>query len=413
MKKRLAGILLILTWLILLAGCSGQRAEEPQQPVQEPDTDTRTLTRTISRNQTVVYRFHAEAVTWRDYTNIKIAFFDKDVEDFDKADNWCTARIGDTRAEHPFFAEHAKEVPEEEQWDSSFGFRANWTMLIPYDSIEVVEDADMELTFTRSGEQVRAVLAVDGARAWEGQQTIGNLTDDSVWLAVYAKNCMLSDITFQDMGDTGWLIPTWLRLLLIAAVLAGTFVLHTLAKKGEDKLFLIDGGFALPTTGLFVCSFALALLIYGRGHPDILSRISFGYIPFQLPAGGLGFWIPVVVAGVGAAVLVGFLIWLALEECGNPVAHVLGSLLFGLCHTLWFSSIVIVILRSLSQIVELIVAVLFIVLLIIVAGGALNTKKKYKEVVTTTRMYNSIGNLVDAKFDIDYVEVPEEKSKKE
>lgn len=412
MKKRFAALFLILTTLLLLSGCSSQQDVQPQEPVREPDTDTRTLTRSIGESQTVVYRFHTEKPASWDDMEINLAFFDKEAESFDQADNWCTVRVGDARAKHPFFADHAQGIPEEECWDSSNGFRANWTMLAPYDSIEDVESADMALIFTRSGKMVKAMLEVDGAKAWEGRQTIAGLTDETLYLYVYVKNRALSDIEFQDMGKD-WLMPTWLRWLLFAASLVAAYILHRLARKGEDKVFLIEGGAMLLTTGFFVFAAALALMLWGRGHPDILSTISFGYIPFQIPADGMGFWIPAVVAGVGTVGFVVLLFCMALGDLENPVVYLLGSLLFGFCHTLWLSLIAFVILQSLGQIMELILAILFIALLILVAAGMDKSKGKYQEVQTTTRIYNDIGNLVDVKYHTDYIEVPEKKNKNE
>jgi len=40
---------------------------------------------------------------------------------------------------------------------------------------------------------------------------------------------------------------------------------------------------------------------------------------------------------------------------------------------------------------------------------SMGNDKKHREVITTTRVYNEIGNLVDAKSDIRYVEVDRKK----
>ncbi len=93
MKTKFAALALVLAWILLPAAYARQ-AREPQPPVQEPDTDARTQTRVIGENQKIVYRFHSEVLHSWDDSTITLAFFDKEAEEFDQADNWCTSWIG-------------------------------------------------------------------------------------------------------------------------------------------------------------------------------------------------------------------------------------------------------------------------------------------------------------------------------
>lgn len=135
------------------------------------------------------------------------------------------------------------------------------------------------------------------------------------------------------------------------------------------------------------------------------------YLPFPLPDGGLAFWIMTGIFSVTAIGITLFLVWLAFDNLDHPLKLLPCALALGVCHALWYASTVVVLLQLLDQILELIVMILFIGFLVIFAAGFGGKNTKYKEVLTTTRVYNDIGNLVDIKYDVDYVEVPEEEKK--
>ncbi len=416
MKKKMRVLILLLVLSVLLAGCSKERTA--QQTVEEPDTNKCTLTHAVEDHRTVAYRFHATVDSSLDDVGIELVFFDKNVEEFDQADNWCTARIGDTKNDYAFYAERGEDVPEEGAWGQPlFDSPGKWIMFSPYGSLydlgDDMEQADMVLTFTRSGEQVKAELEVDGAKAWKGEQTVPGLTEETVYLCVYFSNLMLTDVEYQDMGRTR-LAPGWLQMLVAVLVFVGSFVLHTFAKRGEDGIYLTEGGAARQTTAFAVSCLAFVVVLFGRGHPDLLSTIFLDTLPIRLAAGGLGFWIPAVLSGVVAVGFVAFWIWLALENLDNPPTYLFGALLFGLCHTLWYGCIAYLILSSIGQIVKLIVSIVFfgIVLIFLMAMVSSPPGNKYREVITTTRVYNSMGSLVDMKSDINYVEIDQDKSKK-
>lgn len=418
MKRKFAALLVALAWLALLAGCSGQQASGPREAVQEPDTDARTLTRAIGEHQTVVYRFHTEPrVSISHDPAIYLALFDKDVETFDQADNWATAWLGAVpslgQSFNAFDVKSAPSTPEEGAWKGPvFDSPARRAILAPYGDMEEVEAADMVLTFTRSGQNVRAVLEVDGAKAWVGQQAIRNMGSGTVYLYLYPQYRTLSQIQFQDMGSAGIALSGWQRLLLILGALAVAFAVHTLAKKGEDALFFISGGAAFLTAGLSLCSGVLALVIYGRSHPEALSKLSAGYIPLQLQAAGPGFWIPAALSGLG---VVGLLAFFISQAWGIPysVPRVLAAFPLGFCHALWYAVVALVVLSLLNQVVGLIVAVIGIVALYFLGKVFLEMEKRpHVEVSTTTRTYNSMGDLVDVKYDTEYIPLPEDKAGK-
>lgn len=417
MKKRFLALSFVLLLVVSAAGCAGE-ARPPRQPLQEPDTAARTQTRTIGYNQKVVYRFHASAInTWDDDRGIDLVFFDRDAASYDQADNWCISWIGKApglgQSYNAFSPRQGPNTAKESAWTKPFwDSPPKWLMWGPYGRIDDVENADMVLTFSRSGKNVRAVLEIDGITAWRGEHAIGHLTNEEIYLYLSLNNFALSNVTFQDMGGAGWL-PSFLgRLLTAVAALAGAYFLHRLARKGEDKLF-IDGLIGtLLSTGLAVCGLGLLLLLYGRGHPGILSAVSLGCLSLPMPAGGAGFWIPTAIFGIGTAVFTIALLCLAVSEAGNPLAYLLCSIPLGLCHALWLTAVAYIILQSLGAIIELIVAILAIAGLCLL--GRVFTemdKTPHIERTTTTRIYNSAGTLVDFKCDIEYEELPENKKK--
>ena len=412
MKKRFAVFLLALACLTLLAGCAVQPGPGAQEPEQEPDTGGQTLTRAIGEHQTVVYRFHAEptAPIFEEQT-ISLALFDKDVESFNQAGNWATTWVGGRglgKSSQTFRTEHAPGTPTETQWNSMSFFGSGTP------KHRKVEGTDMTLTFTRSGENVRAVLEVDGVKAWGGEQTIWNMGDGTVYLYLYLKSCTLSHIQFQDMGSTGIVLPNWLQPLLLVGLLVVAFALHTLAKKAENKYYLyIYGGSPFLAAGLSICSAALILVLWGHSQPDILLQLSGGYISIPLQAEGPGFWVPAVVSGLGAVCFFIYAVSQATPLCLKFISRLLTAFPLGLIHAAWYAAVVFAILASLNAIFQLIMSVVCIVALFFVGKAFLESDKKpHAEVLTTTRIYNSIGNLVDAKFNIDYVELPEDKQKK-
>jgi hypothetical protein len=416
MKTKFAALALVLAWILLPAAYARQ-AREPQPPVQEPDTDARTQTRVIGENQKIVYRFHSEVLHSWDDSTITLAFFDTEAEEFDQADNWCTSWIGKApslgQSYNAFSVQQRPGAPEESAWKKPFwDSPPKWTMWKPYGDMEDVGAADMVLTFSRKGKNVQAVLEIDGMTAWKGRQSVGNLTNDQIYLYLSVKNRTLSNIEFQDLGGAGWLPSLWGRLLLTAAVLVGSYFLHLLAKKVGYKLFVTDDIAALLAAGLFACGFILFLLFYGRSHPNILSVVSLGCLSFPLAAGGPGFWIPAVIFGLITAVCAVSLLWLAHEDLCNPAVYLLGAVPLGFCHDIWIAAVAYIIFQSLGQIFQLILAILAIVVLYFL-GRTLNEmdKKPHIERTVVTRIYNADGNLVDAKYDVDYVELPEEKRK--
>ena len=398
MKIKFAALALVLAWILLPAAYAG-RAGAAQPPVQEPDTTVRTQTRVIGENQKVAYRFHSEVLHSWDDSTITLAFFDKEAEEFDQADNWCASWIGKApslgQSYNAFSVHQRPGAPEESAWKKPFwDSPPKWTMWKPYGGMDDVGAADMVLTFSRKGENVQAVLEIDGMTAWKGRQSVGNLTN----------------IEFQDLGGAGWLPSLWGRLLLTAAVLAGSYFLHILAKKAGYKLFVTDDIAALLAAGLFACGFILFLLLYGRSHPNILSAVSLGCLSFPLAAGGPGFWIPAVIFGLITAVCAVSLLWLAHEDLCNPAVYLLGAAPLGFCHDIWIAAVAYIIFQSLGQIFQLILAIAAVAILCLM-GNALIAfdKKPHIERTSVTRIYVSSGNLVDAKYDVDYIKLPEDK----
>lgn len=323
MKKKLAILLLVLTCLVS-AGWSGRDRTEKTET--EPDTGSRTLTRTIGRRQTVVYRFHA--VQTAADASLCFAVFDKDVEDFRRSDNWCTVNVGfeSGKKDSAFGSGHTAGLPEKECWTPA-SRSDTWTMRKPYGKMEDVKEADLELTITRAGRMLRATLAVDGVKVWRAQETVKNLDSMTVCLYVYADHYSLTNVEFRDQGATGWIIPGWARPLLAAALLAVAFGVLMLGNLLETHTIGTD--MSLYAVGFVVCAAALALLIAGRSHPNILGAVTFGYSPFPMPSGGPGFWVPAVMFGVLGVVIFAYPIC---KKKVNPPDYVLCAPLAGLLH---------------------------------------------------------------------------------
>ena len=174
MKIKFAALALVLAWILLPAAYAG-RAGAAQPPVQEPDTTVRTQTRVIGENQKVAYRFHSEVLHSWDDSTITLAFFDKEAEEFDQADNWCASWIGKApslgQSYNAFSVHQRPGAPEESAWKKPFwDSPPKWTMWKPYGGMDDVGAADMVLTFSRKGENVQAVLEIDGMTAWKGRQ---------------------------------------------------------------------------------------------------------------------------------------------------------------------------------------------------------------------------------------------------
>ncbi len=405
-KKWTAWLLTIAALCALLGGCAPQKGEGAKAPETEPDTTTRTVTRSIGKHQTVVYRFHTEILASWDYSEVSLALFDREAESYDQAGTWCVARLGDTKNDHVFWAHQGRDTPKEEAWSNPlFDSEGKWSWFLAGKSTLGKEGEDMTLTFTRSGKRVKAVLEVEGKQTWTAQQTVVGMTNETVYFYLFTNNRSLTGIQFQDMGEAGRILPGWVRLLIIAVVVTAAYTLHRLAIKGEDKLFLIEKGCAPFTALYFVFAAVFTVFLLGRTHPEALT----GWLTFPLPTNGPWFWAPVIVCGIGA---LGFTIfWGSQGCCGlkDVLSCVLGALFLGLLHTLWYGAVVIIGLSLLSEIFGLLVFIAFVVLLCLCASGMDKVRKNQVEVTTTTRVYNDIGNLVDFKMDVDYVDLPEKK----
>lgn len=409
MKKKLVILLLVLTCLASLAGCTGQdRAEKTET---EPDTGFRTLTRTIDEKQTVVYRFHAKRTML--HPSLYFAVFDSDVEDFRQAGNWCTMNVGFKSSSNytAFSSGHAAGLSEEARWRPA-SKSDTWTMLMPYEKMDDVKEADLELTITRSGDMLKATLAVDGAKVWRAQETIKGLGSETVYLYVYSDHYDLMNVEFQDMGETGWVIPGWTKVLLtIAAILAG-FVINLIGMKLEEHVMdVIDPWLSvLFTSLLFLGGGGLVLLIAGRFDSNVLGLLTFGYSPFPMPSGGPAFWIPTVICAV---ICVASLAFLINEEVVPPIKCVLCGPLAGACHVLLLYVSAGMLLSLLEQLFQLILGIICLVVVgIFFAGLASGPAPGQVEVKTTTRTYDGYGNLVDFKVDYDYEDAPDKNKKK-
>lgn len=119
-----------------------------------------------------------------------------------------------------------------------------------------------------------------------------------------------------------------------------------------------------------------------------------------------------MIFGLITAVCAVSLLWLAHEDLCNPAVYLLGAVPLSFCHDIWIAAVAYIIFQSLGQIFQLILAILAIVVLYFL-GRTLNEmdKKPHIERTVVTRIYNADGSLVDAKYDVDYVELPEEKRK--
>ncbi len=358
MKKK-AAVFLLLSAVVLamLAGCSGKT----QEPVQEPDTESQTQTRPLGKHQKVVYSFHIKRAEGSSRGHIYMTLISEDVE---KPENWCGIEIGNTDSLDAFRAHHTSGLPSSERWKSPLKNRGKWEMEEPYASMADVEEADVTVTYSRSGKQLRATLEIDGEKAWSASVRIGRLSEKTTCLYLSADQYILTDIVYQDMGYF-WELPEILQgLLFIVAILAGIAaicVIHNFAKKGEMKLYYLDEPLlgVLISTGFFVSTAALVLLIVGRSHPDALSKLFFGYLPIPLAAGGAGFWVPAAISAVLMLVLGGVVLTQGFEV-DNPVLRVLAALGLGFCHALWYFTLVNIVLQSLDTIMALIMIGLFV-----------------------------------------------------
>lgn len=163
MKKRFTAIallVLMLAFLALLGGCSAEKAPGAKEPVSEPDTDSRTVTRTIGEHQTVVYRFHTERILGLHDAEISLALFDSDADAYDHAGNWCVSRIGVVPALgqsfNTFSVGKGPDTPEDTAWKKPF-----WDSpprQVGFTEIGKVKGADMALTITRSGNNMKLLL---------------------------------------------------------------------------------------------------------------------------------------------------------------------------------------------------------------------------------------------------------------
>ncbi len=358
MKKK-AAVFLLLSAVVLamLAGCSGKT----QEPVQEPDTESQTQTRPLGKHQKVVYSFHIKRAEGSSRGHIYMTLISEDVEN---PENWCGIEIGNTDSLDAFRAHHTSGLPSSERWKSPLKNRGKWEMEEPYGSMADVEEADVTVTYSRSGKQLRATLEIDGEKAWSASVRIGGLSEKTTCLYLSADQYILTDIVYQDMGYF-WELPEILQgLLFIVAILAGIAaicVIHNFAKKGEMKLYYLDEPLlgVLISTGFFVSTAALVLLIVGRSHPDALSKLFFGYLPIPLAAGGAGFWVPAAISAVLMLVLGGVVLTQGFEV-DNPVLRVLAALGLGFCHALWYFTLVNIVLQSLDTIMALIMIGLFV-----------------------------------------------------
>lgn len=358
MKKK-AAVFLLLSAVVLamLAGCSGKT----QEPVQEPDTESQTQTRPLGKHQKVVYSFHIKRAEGSSRGHIYMTLISEDVEN---PENWCGIEIGNTDSLDAFRAHHTSGLPRSERWKSPLKNRGKWEMEEPYASMADVEEADVTVTYSRSGKQLRATLEIDGEKAWSASVRIGGLSEKTTCLYLSADQYILTDIVYQDMGYF-WELPEILQgLLFIVAILAGiaaVCVIHNFAKKGEMKLYYLDEPLlgVLISTGFFVSTAALVLLIVGRSHPDALSKLFFGYLPIPLAAGGAGFWVPAAISAVLMLVLGGVVLTQGFEV-DNPVLRVLAALGLGFCHALWYFTLVNIVLQSLDTIMALIMIGLFV-----------------------------------------------------
>lgn len=358
MKKRKIAAFLLLAAVVLamLAGCSGKT----QDPVREPDTESQTQTRPLGKHQKVVYSFHIKRAEGSSRGHIYMTLISEDAE---KPENWCGIEIGNTDSLDAFRAHHTSGLPYSERWESPLKNRGKWEMEEPYGSMADVEEADVTVTYSRSGKQLRATLEIDGEKAWSASARIGGLSEKTTCLYLSTDQYILTDIVYQDMGHF-WKPPLAVQMiLLIVGVVAGIAaicVIHNFAKRGEMKIFCIDEPLlgVLISTGFFVSTAALVLLIFGRSHPDALSKLFFGYLPIPLAAGGAGFWVPAVISAVLMLVLGGVVLTEGFEV-KNPVLRVLAALGLGFCHALWYFTLVNIVLQSLDTIVALIMLGLF------------------------------------------------------
>lgn len=407
MKKSRAVLFLSLMMLLLLAGCSRQTAET----VSEPDTSTRTQVRAIEQDQMVVYRFHMDKLRSSD-NRIKLTLLDRNEDAGEQARNWCTAVIGHVpnlgAGGAPLFLASSAQA-KDAGWDFSNGPDPSWKLLIP-ENIDDLESADMRLTLSRKGETVRVTLDIDGARAWDAQQTIGNFGEETRYFYLSVENCALSEITFSDAGAAGWIPPTWLRVIIMAVLLIAAFIVHLLAKKiAGDRVFITEDGLA-PASGVWVLSLVLfgVLLLARSGSP--ISRNLY-FLPFALPVEGTAFWITAAVLGLIALGIAGFLIWLAVSDLENPLKYLFCALVCGVFHAAWYASLVFVFLSLLGQIIELIATCLLVVVACALIHAFLKTSE-VKPVIKTTRIYNKYtGDTISEKSEIDFVIVPKDDNK--
>lgn len=381
MKRRMAALFLAaLAVFAVLAGCSRQQA---QQPVQEPDTEGRTLTHSIGEHQKVVYSFHLKRLP-DSKAHLYATLLAKEVDEDRQAGNWCGVEIGGTDALEAFRAHHVSGLSRQQRWMTS-GNRGHWTMEQPYASMKEVEEADVEITYFRNGKELRVSLAIDGQQAWEAGAPVKHLKEETTYLYLFSDHYSLSNIVYQDLGYT-WQPPYILKgLLLIAAILAGiaaVCLLHCYAKRGEKKLYEMDDSLPglLLSTGLFFSTGGLVLLLWGRGHPELLSKLFFGYLSLPLPAGGPGFWIPAAICAVAMLLLGGFILVHAIGA--GRVLRLPCALGLGFCHGLWYYTLANIVLQSMDTIMALILFAVFVLAVGVIADNS---------VVKTYHVYNKNG----------------------
>lgn len=408
MNKNYIVLFLSLMMLLLLAGCSEKKAET----ISEPDTSTRTQIHAIEDGRTATYRFHMERVKPKDST-LRLTILDANEDAGEQAQNWAVATIGKgmplaiLSSSNTFFnGDYAKIGAE--HWDTSTYSDLNWKLFSP-GNFESVESADIVLTLSRQGETLRATLDVNGARSWDAQQAIGGFGEETRYLYLSVDGIELSDITFSESAGPLWLPSVWLRLGITVVFLIVAFLLHFVAKKKGEEVYITDTGLSL-ITGAWVLSLSLFVTLLLVRSGSSISRNLY-ILPFALPVEGTAFWVTAGILGLIVFGLTAFLIWLAIDDMENPVKYLFFALVFGVFHAIWYTTLVLVFLSLVGQIVELIVTCVLVVIACIVIYAFL-TGTDVKPVIKTTRVYNSVGNLVSEKKDIDYVIVPKDDDKK-